>query len=814
FGNTMLLADDSRAAWGWNAAERVARDVRFAWRLLARNPGFTAAALLTLALGVGANSAIFSVVDAFLFRPAPVKDPDRLVSIADRTPKHRGWPISYPNFVDWQRENQVFERMAAYRTYSFVFADEAGADRVPGMEVSSGFFEILGMRPALGRTFAAEEHQLGGRPAAMISHELWLRRFGGDPAVLGKTIMVHGEHAPIVGVAVPGFRLGPRADVYIPLERDAREGRGSANSLYAIGRLKAGVTAGQARGQMDAVSKHLEELYPATNQDHRVDLLRFGQLRRDEIRSPLLMLLAAVGLVLLIACANISNLLLAKAAGRGPEVAIRRALGASRARLVTQMLTESLVLASIGGAAGLMCGFWGCRALLALIGDLDEWPGGAPLGGIGVDVRVFAFTLAVVLVTGLAMGLVPALHASKTSLASRPATNEGRRILDLLVASEVMLAMVLLCGAGLLTRSLYHLMTQDKGFDASHVLTSSLARAEGQEPEQACRRILEEVQSLPGVDAAAAAFPLPFGHGFSGDHFFAEGASDPGRGHYIDARMHYVTPGYFRTLGMRLRRGRWLTFADCGACDWRSFPSAAVINEVLAREAWPGQDPIGRRFRLGTPVPDSAWIAVAGVAANTKENGLASDTGPEIYLPTSASTDILVRAAADPASLVPAIRARIRSVDRSQAVYDIHLLEERISESVRSNRTLAWLLGVFASMAAVLSAVGIYAVISHSVARRTRELGLRMALGAEAGDVRQLVLQQGMRPVLAGALFGVLGASAATRVLGSFLFGVKAVDPLTYLTVALLLGAIALLACYLPARRATRIDPIQALRYE
>ena len=814
FGNRMLLAEDGRAAWGWNAIERFARDTKLALRLLARNPGFSSAAVLTLALGVGVNSAIFSIVDAFLFRPAPVKEPDRLVSIANRTPKHRGWPVSYPNFADWQRENQVFERMAAYRTYSFVFADDAGADRVPGMEVSAGFFEVLGMRPALGRIFAAEEHQFGVAPVAMISYELWHRRFGSNPAVLGKTITVHGEPSAIVGVAAPGFRLGPLADVYVPLERNAREGRGSANSLYALARLKAGITWEQAASEMDPISKHLEELYPASNKGNRVDLLRFGQLRRDEIRSPFLMLLAAAGLVLLIACANISNLLLAKAAGRGQEVKIRKALGASRARLVSQMLTESLVLATIGGAVGLLFSVWGCRALLAVIGDLDRWPGGAPLGGIGVDGRVLASTLSVVLLTGLAMGLVPAFHASKASLASRPAPKEGRRILDILVASEVMLALILLCGAGLLTRSFYHLMTQNRGFDASHVLTLSLARAEGQEPEDACQRVLEEVQTLPGVEAAAAAFPLPFGHGFSGDNFQSEGSPDPGRGHYTDARIHYVTPGYFRTLGMRLLRGRWFTFSDCGACDWRSFPRAAVINEVLAREAWPGQDPVGRRFRLGTPVPNSAWITVLGVAATTKENGLESDTGPEIYMPTSSSTDILVRAAGDPLRLVPAIRARIRSVDRSQAIYDIYPLEERISESVSSNRILAWLLGMFAGMAALLSAVGIYAVISHSVARRTQELGIRMALGAEPRDVRQLVLRQGMRPVLAGAALGLVGASAATRVLSSFLFGVKAVDPLTYVTVALLLGVIALLACYLPARRATHIDPIKALRYE
>ena len=813
-GGPMQIAETNRELRGLPFLETLLQDIRFSLRVLRKNPSFVVAVVLTLALGVGVNSAVFSIVDAFLFRQAGVKDSDRLVAIADRTLKHASWPISYPNFVDWRQENQVFDGMSAYRTFSLVFADDAGADRVPGMEVSSGLFETLGMRPALGRTFLVEEHQFQGAPVAMISYELWQSRFGGDPAVLGKRITVRGEPLSIVGVAAPGFRLGPRADIYVPLERGLLERRGSANSLYAIGRLKSGVTLEQARSQMDVISKRLEELYPATNKGHRVDLLRFGQLRRGEVRTPLLMLLAAASLVLLIACANISSLLLAKAAGRSQEITIRKALGASRTRLVFQMLTESMVLATIGGSVGLLFSFWACRVVLALIGDLDRWPGGAPLGGIGIDVRVFVYTLSLVLVIGLTMGLVPALHASKTSLRSRSATKESRRILDVLVAWEVMLAVVLLCSAGLLTRSLYHLLTQERGFDASRVLTLSLARADGPESEEACQRILEGIQMLPGVEAAAAAFPLPFGHGFSGNNFYAEGTPDYGRDHYIDAQIRSVTPGYFQTLGMHLLKGRWFTLSDCGACAGRSSTEGAVINEVLAQEAWPDRDPLGKRFRLGTPVPDSAWITVVGVAAATKESGLDSGASPEIYMPISGSADILVRAAVDPISLVPAIRTRIQSVDRGQAIFDIYPLEDRISDSVRGNRTLASLLGMFAGIAALLAAVGIYAVVSHSVTRRTQELGIRAALGAEPADVRNLVLRQGMLPVLAGAGLGIAGASATTRVLSSFLFGVKAIDPLTYVAVVLFVGAIGLLSGCIPARRATRINPMVALRYE
>jgi predicted permease len=801
FGNATFVAEESRAAWGWTAVERFTRDVRFGIRLLMRNPGFTTAAVLTLALGIGANSAMFSLVDAFLFRPAPVKDLDRLVSIATRDAQHSGWPISYPNFVDWQRDNQVFEKMAAYRAWSFVFADGSGADRTPGMAVTSGFFEFLGMHPVLGRTFLPEEHRDGAAPVCMISYELWQRHFGGDPGVLGRTITILGsEISPIVGVAAPGFRIGPRADIYSPLERHSREGRGSANSLYAVARLKPGVSWEQARAQMDAVAARLEQLYPETNKGQRLDLMPFGQLRRREVRTPLLMLLGAVGLVLLIACANLSNLLLAKAAGRGREVIIRKALGASRPRLVSQMLTESLVLAALGCAAGLLLGYWASRGLLALAGDLNDWPGGEPLGGIGLDGRVFLFTLAISLLTGLAMGLVPALHASRASLTSRGSTRESRHTLDLLVSAEVALALVLLSGAGLLMRSLFHLMTQERGFDARQVLTFSLAPTEGRQTKEACERVMREIEAIPGVESVAGSFPMPFGHGYSGDYVWPEGRP------HIHSRVRYVTPGYFRTLRIPLRAGRWVTAAD--------FENAAVINEVLARKAFPGQNAVGRRFRLGVPKPTSDWITVAGVSAATRENGLEDETEPEAYLPVSGRGDILVRARGNPLSLIPAIRTRIRAGDPNQAVYDIFPLEDRISESLRGNRTLAWLLGMFAGMAALLAAVGIYGVISNSVSGRTQEMGVRIALGAEPSDVRDLVLRQGMVRVAAGLAVGAVLAWASTGLLRSFLYGVTPTDPVTLMSVAALLGAVSLAACYIPARRATRIDPVNALRHE
>lgn len=810
FGNPTLLREDSREAWGWGAMERFAKDLRYAVRMLRNNPGFTAVACITLALGIGVNSAIFTIVDAFLFRP--VLHSDRLVSIAERTTRDSALPVAYPNFVDWRRQNQVFDRLAAYQIRSFVLSDVSGAEEIPGLWVSVGFLQLLGVQPVLGRDFLPNEQQAGGDPVVILSYELWQRHFGGEPSVLGRMISLTRSSSTVVGIAPPGFRLGPRADVFLPMDQIAGSySRARHDSLYAIGRLKPGITVEQARSHMDMIAAGLEQQYPNTNTGHRVAILPFGRVRAGEIKPVLMTLMCAVAFVLLIACANVSNLLFSRAAGRGREVAIRKVLGAGRGRLIRQLLAESLVLAGIGGAAGLIFGWWGCSGLLALIGDLDRWPGGEPLGGVPVDARVFLFTLLVTAFTGLISGLTPAFQASKGDLT--PAlkaggltggTDSGRRSRSALVTMEVALALVLLTGAGLLLRSLYQLLTVDPGIAPRNVLTLKLANRVATPSNDLCRRIIEEVQALPGVESAAMAFPLPFGQGLSVDGVYVEGRPLPARDQAPMAKLHYVSAGYFRTVGMRLLRGRWFAASD----DERT----VIINETMARKFWPNGDPIGRHFRLGRP--DAKPYTVAGIAADTKEYGLHEERAPEAYLAGFSGTGLVVRTATDPLGMVSVIRDRIRSVDKEQAVFDAVLLEQRIPASVRDERILTVLLAIFAYLALLLAAVGIYGVVAHSVNRRTPEIGIRIALGAAPANVVGMVVAQGMRPVLIGICLGLAGAYGATHVLGSMLFGVKATDPLTFGAVVLLLISVALLACFLPARRATRVAPLVALRHE
>ena len=813
FGNATLLKEASREAWGWVFLDRLAQDLKYGVRTLRKSPGFTAVAVLTFALGIGINSAVFTLVDAFLFRPAPVAGADRLVSLTDKSDKYSGWPISYPNFLDWKEQNRVFDDMAAYRVGSRVLSDSAGAERVRMLEISEGFFQLLQTNPLLGRDFVHEEHQPGGDPVALLSYELWQRRYQGAASILGNRLSISGTSFTVIGILPPGFRIGPRADVFTSIEQWGRESRASHNSLYGIARLKPGVTVEQASSHMDVIAAGLEQQYPQANRRRRVDILPFGRARVREIQTAMLVLMGAVGLVLLIACANLSNLLLAKASGRGREVAVRKALGASRGRLIRQFLIESLLLAAIGGVAGLLFASWCCQGLLALIGDLDRWPGGEPLGGIHVDARVLAFTMLLTLLAGAIAGLVPAFQVSSGGLTAAlkegsrtgAAGWEGRRVRDVLVTAETALALVLLAGAGILTRALYHLLTLDPGFDARNVLSLSIAQPASRPSKEVCTRLIEELQALPGVDSAALTFPLPFGHGFSAGDFSVEGAPPPSAGRYPSARIHYVSPGYFRVLGLRLVKGRWFTRED---------EQAAVINQTMARQCWPGEDPVGRRFRVGSPVPNSPWYTVTGVAANTKENGLDKSETPEIYRPVSSASDLLVRTAGPPSAMIAAIRARIRSVDKDLAVYDVVPLDRRISESLWGHRTLTWLLAIFSAAALALAAVGIYGVAAHSIGRRTQEVGIRIALGARPGQVLGMVVAQGMRPVVIGIALGIAGAAAATRALGSMLFGVKPADPLAFGSVAVLLAIVALVACWLPARRATRVDPMEALRYE
>jgi putative ABC transport system permease protein len=827
FGGLEQVKDDCRDARGIRLAEQVVRDVRHALRLLARSPGFTAVAIGSLAIGIGANASIFAAADAFLFRPAPFRDAGRLVALADRTEVHTGWPISYPDFLDWKARNRVFDEMAAYRNTRHVLSDRSGAELVRALDVSSGFLQVVGVTPILGRDFLPAEHVRGGDAVALVSEELWQRRFDADPAILGTALSLDGRPFTIVGILAAGFNAGARGDVFTSIEQWGREGRGSHNSLYGIARLKTNVTVEQARAEMDAVAAALEREYPGTNRNRRVDILPFGHVRMGETRTPLLMLMAAVGFVLLIACANFSNLLLSRSAARAREVAIRRAIGASRGRLVAQMLTESLLVAVLGGALGLLIGEWGCRALVRLSGDLARFPGGEAITRLHVDLRVVAFTIVATLAAGFASGLWPALHASggdltpplKAGWRAGGGGRDARRVRSTFVVVQVGLALVLLAGAGLLTRSLHALLTGDRGFEARHVLTFGLTRpaipaslamadrvALARRFASSTRLVLDEIAALPGVEAAAVAFPLPFGRGTSGDCVHVEGRPVPPPKACAEAIVRQVSPGYFAALGLRLRAGRWVTEADAEL--------GAAVNETMARAWWRGEAAVGRRFRMGRTPRYSPWYTVLGVVADTRENGLDRERVPEIYVRSYGGSDVLVRTAGDPLALVPVIRARVREVEKERAPFDIQPLESLIAESVRGRRILASLLGAFAAAALLLAGIGVYGVVAYAVARRTQEIGVRIALGASRVHVMALVLTQGLAPVAIGIGLGSLGVYWAAGVLRGWLFGISPTDPLTFAGVALLLALVALAACLLPARRAVRVDPVVALRCE
>ncbi|HUP05217.1 MAG TPA: ABC transporter permease [Bryobacteraceae bacterium] len=808
------VKEECRDARGVRLIEEMAQDFAFGARLLRKNPGFTAAAALSLALGIGGNSAIFAVVDAFLFRASPLANAERLVTIATKSATVSDRAISYPNFVDWKRRNRAFEEMAAYRVTALILTDGAGAERVPAMQVSDGFFELAGMKAALGREFRPEEERPGAPPVAVISNELWQGRYAGDPGILGRTLnLSDAGMTTVIGVAPPGFRIGPRADVYIPLDRTGVfESRASADSLYGMARLKPGVTIGQARAQMDAIAAALAKQYPDANQGWRMNVTPFGRLRDDQTRAALLMVMGAVAFVLLIACVNVSNLLLARTAGRAHEAAIRKSLGATNGRLARQLLTESVLLSGLGGGAGLVIAYWALQGVLWLAGDLSSAPGGEPLGGVRIDLRVFLFTVALTLFAGLASGMTPAFRVSRRSLSARlgqggaigAGRREDRRWRDALVTLEMALALALLAGGGVMLRSLHRLMTADLGFDAGRLLTLSVSDATRRGSDESGQRLVEAIETTPGVEAAAGAFPLPFGHGWSGNSFYVEGSQAPQNGRLPEARVRYAGPHYARALGLRIEEGRWFTAAEAG--------QSAVINERMARAFWAGGSAVGRRFSLGGAKPP--WITVVGVAANTRENGIDADLGPEIYMPTLFQYDIVVRTAGSPGAIAGAVRSRIRSLDKAQAVYDVQPMTDRISESLVPERFFGVIVGSLAAVALVMAAVGLYGVIAYSAARRTQEVGIRIALGAAPAGVAALMVKQGMKPVLAGIALGAAGALAATRLLASFLFDVRPNDPPTFAAVCLLLAGVALIACWLPARRATRISAVAALRWE
>jgi len=809
----------------------IKEDLKYGLRVLARRPGFTLVAALTLALGIGATTAIFSVVNAVLLRPLPFADPDRLVVAL-----HDGAnPVSPADFADWRDQSQVLSDLTAVEIWGPYLAGPDRREQMGAVRATAGLFDMLGTAPLLGRTFQAGEDRPGAAPVVVLSHGLWQRRFGGDTGIVGQRLALDGVSYEVIGVMPPEFQFplfwAMKAEMWGPLALADRTGARASRSLRVFGRLKPGVTLGQAQAEMGAIARRLAEAYPRTNAGLGVTVLPLHQKVVGGVRPLLLVLLGAVGCVLLISCVNVANLLLVRASGRNREMAVRQALGASRLRLARQMLTESLLLSGLGGAAGLALAFWATQALTANL-PAETLP---RQQAIGLDGRALAFTTLMALLTGLVFGLAPALQAGRADLNSglkeggRDAAGGGRarRVRSLLVVAEVALALVLLIGAGLMIRSFAQLQRVDPGFDPSNLLTMTVSvtgsqHAEGPRRAAFFGELLDRVRALPGAESASAINHLPLGGDVWGTRFTIEGRPAPAPGEVPGATFRVTRPDYFRVMRIPLRAGRDFTEQD----DERA-PGVAIVNETLARLHWPGEDALGRRIKLGSPEADGRWLTVVGVAKDVKQAEWAAAPRAELYQPYLQAAEYLrrpaphvsyltlvVRAAGDPMRLAPAVEREVRALDKDAPVAEVATMESVIARKMWQPRLSMFLLGSFAALAVALAAVGIYGVMSYAVAQRTHELGLRMALGAEPRRVLRLVLAQGLKLALAGVGLGLLSAYALTRVMGSLLYGVSATDPVTFAGVAVLLALVALLACYVPALRATRVDPLVALRHE
>jgi predicted permease len=811
---------------GTNVLADVGHDLRFAARVLLKNPGFTAVAVVALALGIGANSAIFSVVNTVLLRPLPYKNPERVVMVFEDNSK-LGYPRDTPapaNYIDWRDQNKVFGAMAAMAEVSLNLTGEGEPERLDGHRVSATLFPVLGVDPQLGRWFSAEEDQPGQNRVVILSHALWQRRFAGDPGVVGKTITLNGAGFQVVGVMPASFQFPSHEDQFwmpIAFTQQQAARRGS-HYLDVVARLKDGVTLEQARAEMTTIAGRLQQQYPQSNTDVGATVVPLQEQLVGNIKPALLVLLGAVGFVLLVACANVANLLLARAAARQKEIATRIALGASRARLIRQFLTESVLLASLGGMVGLLLSVWGVRVLKAFIPDTIS-----QAKEISIDVKVLVFTLLVSLLTGLFFGLAPALQATKFNLnetlkdggRDSAASSRGNRVRAALVVAEVAISLVLLVGAGLLINSFMRLRSVDPGFRPENLLTMSVVLTPLKYPDMAHRsafytEMLRRVEAVPGVRSATVASQIPLTQQGDSSGLLFEGRPDPPAGQMNLAAIRVVAPLYFQTMNIRLLRGR--AFTDQDRAD---SPNVGVISETMAHRYWPGEDPLNKRFSFGKPESDADMVTVVGIVNDVRQFGLDKDVKPQVYMSYQQMDGFLPRylivsTSVEPRSVASSVRGAVWEVDRDQPVSDISMMEDVLSESLARQRFSTILLGVFGAVALMLAAVGIYGVMSYSVAQRTREIGIRMALGARPQDVLKLAVGQGLKLVLIGVAIGAVAALALTRVMASLLYGVSPTDPVTFVTISLVLVGVALLASFVPARRATKVDPLIALRAE
>ena len=809
-----------------NVITDLLHDLRYAARLQRKNPGFTIVAVIALALGIGANTAIFSVVNTVLLRPLPYKDPERLVMVWEDASRH-GYPRDTPaagNYVDWRDQNQVFEGMAAIADTSFNLTGSGEPERLEGRRVSVNLFPLLGVEPQIGRVFTAAEDQPGAQRVVLLSYGLWQRRFGGDPNIAGQSLTLNGESYVVVGVMPARFQFPSSDDqAWVPIaftqQEMANRGR---HYLEVLARLKRGVSLDQAQSEMSTIAARLQQQYPQFNAELGAVVQPLQEHLVGDIKPALLILLGAVGLVLLIACANVANLLLARAAVRQKEIAVRVALGARRWRLIRQFLTESVLLSTVGGLVGLAIAYGGLVLLRAFIPENIS-----QAREISMDLKVLGFTFLVSVATGVIFGLAPAIQAARFNQietlkeGGRDAATGGggKRLRGLLVTAEVAISLVLLIGAGLLINSFLRLRNVDPGFRADNLLTMRIVLPKPRY-EQFERRsafytdLVQRVQSLAGVRSAAITTNLPLYRQGNSISISVEGqpAPPPGQERIVVTRI--ISPGYFDTMSIPLLRGRNVTEQDT-----ETTPNVVVISETMARRYWPGEDAVGKRIAAGRVTSPEDWIQVVGVVKDVRQFELNAEPKPQMYLSYRQAgffepRDLVVKTDVDPSSLAATVRKAVWEIDKDQPVSNIQTMEEILADSIARQRFSMLLLAIFAGVALVLAGVGIYGVMSYSVAQRTHEIGIRMALGAQTGAVLKLAVGYGMKLVIAGIVIGLIAAFALTRVMATLLFGVTATDPTTFTLISVLLIAVAAVASYVPARRATRVNPIIALRYE
>ncbi|HTH47050.1 MAG TPA: ABC transporter permease [Candidatus Limnocylindria bacterium] len=812
-------------------------DLRFAFRQLLKNPGFTAVAVLTLALGIGANSAIFSVVSGVLLRPLPYKEPDRIVTVLHEYSA----PVAPADFLDWREQNRSFEILAAAEAWGGTLTGKDRPENIRGIRMGTGLMELLGVAPQIGRGFQADDYLPGHENVVVLSHGLWQRRFGGSPDIIGQSITLDSHSSTVIGVMPPSFRFAPfwatKSEMWAPLSLTERARERGSHSLRIFGRLKPGVTRQQAQADMETIWKRLEAAYPDTNAGRSIHVDALLDKVVGNIRTALLVLLGAVAFVMLIACVNVANLLLARAAAREKEMSIRAALGSSRWRIVRQLLTESLMLSCFGALLGLLIGSLGVGFLKEyLAGSANSYSVRLPrVGEIGMDAPTLLFTIGIAVLTGVVFGLVPALQAARPNL--QGALQEGsrgssagrtsQRLRGLLVISEVALALVMLAGAGLLLRSFSRLSAIDPGFNPKNTLSMTVSLAgqdafTGPKREAFYQALFQKIGAIPGVQSVSAINHLPLAGDQWGRGIYAEGHPLPAPGQGDGAVYRVCVPHYFSTMGMTLLRGRDFTERDRSQA-----PEVVVINEALARRQFGAEDPIGRRITMDDPRGTPEWLTVVGVVKDVRQGSWAEVPQNEFYLPwlqtdsyvTStaghfAYMTLVIRTGADPRSFVGAVQNAVWSLNADAPVSSVTTLEEVVSDAVWQQRFNVILIDLFAALALVLAVVGIYGVTAYSVTQRTREIGVRMALGAGRGDVVGMVVGQGARLALAGVTLGVVTALALTRLMRGLLYEVAPSDPATFVGVSLLLVVSALVACWLPARRAAKVDPMVALRAE